>query len=1423
VSPGLRLGKWTLRTQLGTGASGQTWLASDDEGQVGALKLINGIPGEEARALKSVCHPAVVDLLDVGPDYLVLQLVSGQPLSRLLLEGPLPEADVLRVGATIADALASVHAAGMTHSDVKPANIVMGEHPVLVDFGAANSAGGSFLYASPERLVGQSGPEGDVYALGVTLRELLEGGLPMDELGVGVALDTPMSEGAPWLRELIGRMCATSAAVRPSAVEVADAFSLHGQALCVPDMALLRRRAERIRVPRPAADRRVAEWLREGGKLVLTGPVGSGRTRLLRHVLTELQAEGRPWAVLAPCEEPWVGVEAMLARHGLELPPPGPERPTAVVNRLVGAGGVRLLVDDVEQLDPHSRAVLDAAMSSPLDVLVTSGHALPGGDTFALRPLPPAAVDSLVRDLLGHTGHIDDLVDAISEAGGGQPGATVDLTIWAATRGGLVRLGGAWHTTRTSWDDLHEALADTPKAQLGHAATALGAALALYGLPMRMGFVERLTGPQMEMAVGELIAQGLAQRLGPALSLMPGARARLVPDDPVPSHEALLRAWPASRRPVDRYAWHALCAEDAERAASSAHAGVEAALVRDAVTAARLAEGLVELTELTELPGLRALQVRALAAAGRTEQARAIADMYDEDAEVALALAGHLIALEQWGQETDDLLARAAALDGPAAQLAELTSRTHYHAGRLDQAVESLRVLAEGAPPAGDDDLDRWLRARALWAEVVGAPRHHPEALDAVAGLAILESVPADAGLGRPARARLEGCRARLLFLAGRLREAIRAAELASDPKNGLPPLERARVMNNLAVFRYEQSDRRGALASWEQALVLFEQFAAATDIVRVLVNLCVGYREAGRFERALNAGTRAVDSAARLGLDDMAAVAIGNLGDVHVARNDLIAAQSCFANATGMATRLRMEGELVELARRQAVVAVRRHRPQALQLARVAADKALRAGVPVEQGVGLALQAVCWARRGDRARVEQLLTEALALVKDGDHVAAQADVRLWAGRAWLALGELDQAREHAEWTLFYAREVLQRQLQQEAEEVLAGAAAARSATADSGALQRLLSLSVVVEHATDLQSMLEAVADAALELLRVDRSFVVLRSSSGLSVVASASRAPGGSGQPSMSIVRRAVSQGGREVLALDLDHHGVLNSRSVEDLRLGSAMCVPLVHVGEVLGAIYVDSEARSRADMGNSAWLLRSLASTAASAVANIRRFEVSAKQQRQARELVHDIRGCLTTALLVAGELRSSPNLTPAERESIEALESSSDRIASMVEDYLRESTPTHEAVDLVQLSEDMIGALTPQARSQGVTLHLAADPATVLGVRHDLGRVLLNLIGNCLKYSPGGSVVRIALAVKGTEAVWLIEDEGPGLNTGQLVTLFDTGVQGTDALPGFGLGLGIVRRVVDEHGGTVEAHNAADGGARFEVRLPLKLR
>ncbi len=129
-------------------------------------------------------HPNVVSALGAGETadglpYLVLPYASGGSLhDRVVEQGPLRRRDVLQIGVKLAGALASAHAAGFVHGDIKPANIVFSEasDPWLVDLGAAGAhgrpgeRGATAAYVAPEMITGeQSSPPGDIYALGRAL------------------------------------------------------------------------------------------------------------------------------------------------------------------------------------------------------------------------------------------------------------------------------------------------------------------------------------------------------------------------------------------------------------------------------------------------------------------------------------------------------------------------------------------------------------------------------------------------------------------------------------------------------------------------------------------------------------------------------------------------------------------------------------------------------------------------------------------------------------------------------------------------------------------------------------------------------------------------------------------------------------------------------------------------------------------------------------------------------------------------------------------------------------------------------------------------------------------------------------------------------------------------------------------------------
>ncbi len=154
----------------------------------------------EARIVATLRHPNIVQVYDFDYNdelniyYMVMEFIEGPTLKSVLSEGLLPQDQVLRIGAAIADAMAYAHKRGMVHRDIKPANIMFtgDRQPVLTDFGIAKmltlsglTASGAMVgtpaYMAPEVGMGKAGTSSsDIYSLGVVLYQMLSGKLPFE-------------------------------------------------------------------------------------------------------------------------------------------------------------------------------------------------------------------------------------------------------------------------------------------------------------------------------------------------------------------------------------------------------------------------------------------------------------------------------------------------------------------------------------------------------------------------------------------------------------------------------------------------------------------------------------------------------------------------------------------------------------------------------------------------------------------------------------------------------------------------------------------------------------------------------------------------------------------------------------------------------------------------------------------------------------------------------------------------------------------------------------------------------------------------------------------------------------------------------------------------------------------------------------------
>ncbi|MEP6696913.1 MAG: protein kinase [Pseudonocardiales bacterium] len=244
-----KLGPYELRGRLGAGGMGVVYLGFAPDGEAVAVKSLPGAASadsrermrREARVLRSLNFPRVAGLVaadtDAATPWLALPYISGPSL--LEAATPLRDAPLRQFAHGLAEALAVLHGAGVTHRDVKPANVILTfDGPVLVDLGIARTedmatmtqAGtviGSVGWMSPEQLHGKAaGPASDVWGWGAVVVYAATGRAPFGEgtleaLAWRIQSHEPDLEGVPdWLLPALRRALVKDPAARPPAREL---------------------------------------------------------------------------------------------------------------------------------------------------------------------------------------------------------------------------------------------------------------------------------------------------------------------------------------------------------------------------------------------------------------------------------------------------------------------------------------------------------------------------------------------------------------------------------------------------------------------------------------------------------------------------------------------------------------------------------------------------------------------------------------------------------------------------------------------------------------------------------------------------------------------------------------------------------------------------------------------------------------------------------------------------------------------------------------------------------------------------------------------------------------------------------------------------------------------------------------------------
>ena len=302
----------------------------------------------------------------------------------------------------------------------------------------------------------------------------------------------------------------------------------------------------------------------------------------------------------------------------------------------------------------------------------------------------------------------------------------------------------------------------------------------------------------------------------------------------------------------------------------------------------------------------------------------------------------------------------------------------------------------------------------------------------------------------------------------------------------------------------------------------------------------------------------------------------------------------------------------------------------------------------------------------------------------------------------------------------------------------------------------------------------------------------------------------------------------------ARDEDHLRILR-----EIGLTSYICVPLVARGRTFGALtFVSAESRRSYNAADLRFA-QDVASRAALAVENAHAYKQAYDANRLKDEflgtLSHELRTPLNAILGYARMLRSGIFTDPARHErAMEILERNAQMLAQIVEDVLDVSRIISgklrlnlQEVDMGSVIDDAIGTVLPAADAKGVRILITVDRAAppVSGDPERLQQVVWNLLTNAVKFTSRGGEVHVQLQHAGGQAQVIVTDTGRGIAADFLPHLFERFRQADSRFSrehgGLGLGLAIVREIVETHGGSIRAASEGEGrGAAFTVVLPV---
>ena len=312
----------------------------------------------------------------------------------------------------------------------------------------------------------------------------------------------------------------------------------------------------------------------------------------------------------------------------------------------------------------------------------------------------------------------------------------------------------------------------------------------------------------------------------------------------------------------------------------------------------------------------------------------------------------------------------------------------------------------------------------------------------------------------------------------------------------------------------------------------------------------------------------------------------------------------------------------------------------------------------------------------------------------------------------------------------------------------------------------------------------------------------------------------PPASGRMSIAIVRRSSGADGRRVLVAGGEPHGAWEMR--------------LSHRTGSLDTIVAQSRRRN---LGISLGVLGLLAASFVLVLASAERQQRLSRQQMEFVAAVsHELRTPLAV-ICSAGENLADGVVAEATQVKRygSLIETEGRRLGDMVERVLAfagissgAQAPAHAIVDVAQVIADAVEGVQHDARDRGVSIavHTNGTLPPVSGDAEALRSAVQNVVGNAVKYSAGGATVDVASRVRGAQVEIRVVDRGLGIDGNDLPHIFKPFYRGRRAMDaqvrGSGVGLSVVRHVVDAHRGTIQVDSRPGEGTTVTIALPVTM-